>query len=479
MTVKPPVYDAERVVLQTLADGPLSAYEIGRRCEGRVVGSSLTWLYPLLNKLEVRGAITGRWQIGDRGRRRCYAILGSRRKGFAGPIDPADSTATAWAPDTGSIARSGSASTYLDRVARAMTLPSGQVEEIRHELEDHLEDAGILEPEGSGPGSAARAERLLGQPEQLAGAIVWVRRERQTFWRTVLTNVALAPALLFFSAVAAAFCLSFVRLVVYLALRFATAAAAASGTLSLDQRQLAFPLVVGAFIAGRYMAGRVLALGTRRSVAAVGFAVAVGAALLGVPALILQTDLDLVSGAVLVAIPMALIAGAIRPMRYSQRLVSVRGIVAAVALGFAVIGLPINGLLVYSVPGGVSNARAVRVETTGESDHDTAGWGVVAWLDDPGHVTGVCLEVQPVVRHGWFLDIDPATAGFSGCQTVKPGIFEFDWFVPAPKVSGREWLVLVTSLDDGGQRHLVSVNMDLVVPYRGSILGWLTGQPGG
>jgi hypothetical protein len=62
---------------------------------------------------------------------------------------------------------------------------------------------------------------------------------------------------------------------------------------------------------------------------------------------------------------------------------------------------------------------------------------------------------------------------------VKPGIFEFDWFVPAPKVSGREWLVLVTSLDDGGQRHLVSVNMDLVVPYRGSILGWLTGQPGG
>ena len=77
------------------------------------------------------------------------------------------------------------------------------------------------------------------------------------------------------------------------------------------------------------------------------------------------------------------------------------------------------------------------------------------------------------------LDIDPATAGFSGCQTVKPGIFEFDWFVPAPKVSGREWLVLVTSLDDGGQRHLVSVNMDLVVPYRGSILGWLTGQPGG
>jgi len=479
MSVTPPVYDAERVVLQTLADGPLSAYEISRRCEGRVVGSSLAWLYPLLYKLEVRGAITGRWRIGDRGRRRSYSILGAWKRGSAVPTDPANPTGTAGSPQAGSVARSGSASIYLDRVTRAMGLPSGQVAEIRREIEDHLEDAGILESEASGPGSAAQAERLFGQPEQLAGAIAWVRRERQTFWRTVLTNVAFAPALLFFSAVAAAFCLSFIRLAVYVALRFATAAAACSGTLSLDQRQLAFPLVIGAFIAGRYMAGRVLALGTRRSVAAVAVAVAIGTVLLGVPALILQTDLDLVSGAVLVSIPLALIVGAIRPMRYSQGLVNLRGIVAAIALGFAVIGLPINGLLVYSVPGGISNARAVRVETTGESDHDTAGWGVVAWLDEPGHVTGVCLQVQPVVRHGWFLDVDPATAGFSGCQTVTPGIFEFDWFVPAPKASAREWLVLVTSLDDSGQRHLVSVNMDLVVPYRGSVLGWLTGQPGG
>jgi hypothetical protein len=33
--------------------------------------------------------------------------------------------------------------------------------------------------------------------------------------------------------------------------------------------------------------------------------------------------------------------------------------------------------------------------------------------------------------------------------------------------------------DDCGRHHLVPVSVDLVVPYRGSILGWITGQPGG
>lgn len=488
MSVTRPVYDARWVVLQELADGPLPGFEIGRRCEGRVVGSSLAWLYPLLYRLEAHGAIAGRWRTDARGRRRVYTKLGSSGRRFAGPTGPTGAaelgSENATARVAGSMDATGSASTYLDRMTRALGLPASRAEEIRREIADHLVDAGILDSNASGTGGSteteaeAQAERLLGQPEQLAAAITLAQRERPTFSRTVLTSLLLAPVLLFCSAVGAAFCLSFVRVAAYVALRIATAAAVCSGTLALDQRQQAFPLVVGAFIAARFLAGRVFALGSTRGSVSVAITIAIGALLLGLPALTLETNLDIVSVAVLVAIPGALVAGAIRPMRYAQGLLSPRGIAAAVALGFAVIAIPIDGLLVYAAPSGISNANTVRIETGGATDFDQEGLFVTVWINAPERVSGACIDVLPVLRHGWFLDRDPATAGFSRCDSPRPGIFEVDFPVPPPSAHGREWLVLVTVLDENGQRHLVYANMDLVVPYRGSVLGWLTGRPG-
>jgi DNA-binding PadR family transcriptional regulator len=76
-------YDAAAVVVESLADGPLSGYQIARASGGRVVGHSQKWLYPLLYDLEGRGAISGEWRVTPTGMRRCYSLRGAAVSRFA------------------------------------------------------------------------------------------------------------------------------------------------------------------------------------------------------------------------------------------------------------------------------------------------------------------------------------------------------------------------------------------------------------
>jgi hypothetical protein len=479
MTVERPSYDAGAVVLQALAGGPLSGFEIARSCEGRVVGQSLAWLYPVLYKLEAQGAITSKWQSSGKHMRRRYSLLGAAGSVFAVWHRPANQTGLPADPDvTRPVAGSGSASTYLDRMTLALDLPSREVDEVRREIEDHLQDVGILDSNGSDGGRAVGAERLFGSPEQLAAAITWAWKERRQLSKTAPTSVLLAPVLLFFSAVAAAFVLTFLRLGVYVALRVVFAADASSATLALDQRQLAFPLAVGAFIAGRYLAGRIFAVGSRHGPAVVASSTALAALILGFPALGVETNLDLVTGVVLVCIPGAFILGAISPARYRQRLLSPRGVVAAVALGTAVIALPLDGLFVYSAPGGIFHDRTVRVSADPVTEFDQAGWSGAVYLQDPGRVARVCAEAQPVVLRGWLVDADPNSTGSPICDEVGPDTYYVNWGIPAPETRGRDWLLLVSIVDQSGQRHVVAASIVIATPYHGSVVGWLTGQPG-
>lgn len=76
---------AELAVLSVLAEGSLHGYEVARRIEERTGGTlrfTLASLYPLLYRLERRGAVASAWKTAPNGRqRRCYRLTaGGRRR---------------------------------------------------------------------------------------------------------------------------------------------------------------------------------------------------------------------------------------------------------------------------------------------------------------------------------------------------------------------------------------------------------------
>ena len=69
---------AELAVLSVLAEEPLHGYEMARRIEqrtGGVLRFTLASIYPLLYRLERRGAVAGDWRTAPNGRRRRYYRL--------------------------------------------------------------------------------------------------------------------------------------------------------------------------------------------------------------------------------------------------------------------------------------------------------------------------------------------------------------------------------------------------------------------
>lgn len=78
---------AELLVLSQLEQGSLHGYEISRRIEmrsGGAISFNVASLYPVLYRLENRGAISGRWveKAGQR-RRRYYRLTASGRRALA------------------------------------------------------------------------------------------------------------------------------------------------------------------------------------------------------------------------------------------------------------------------------------------------------------------------------------------------------------------------------------------------------------
>jgi DNA-binding PadR family transcriptional regulator len=75
---------AELAVLSVLADGPRHGYELARQIEALTdgaLGFTLASLYPLLYRLERRGAVVGEWKTAASGRqRRCYRLTARGRR---------------------------------------------------------------------------------------------------------------------------------------------------------------------------------------------------------------------------------------------------------------------------------------------------------------------------------------------------------------------------------------------------------------
>lgn len=80
---------AELAVLSVLAEEPLHGYELARRIEERTAGGlrfTLASLYPLLYRLERRGAVAGAWKTAGNGRRRRYYRLTPRGRRQLAPL---------------------------------------------------------------------------------------------------------------------------------------------------------------------------------------------------------------------------------------------------------------------------------------------------------------------------------------------------------------------------------------------------------
>lgn len=80
---------AELAVLSVLADEPVHGYEMARRIEERTRGAlrfTLAALYPLLYRLERRGAVTAEWRTAPNGRRRRYYRITARGRRELKPL---------------------------------------------------------------------------------------------------------------------------------------------------------------------------------------------------------------------------------------------------------------------------------------------------------------------------------------------------------------------------------------------------------
>lgn len=80
---------AELAVLSVLSERPLHGYELARQIEertGGVLRFELASLYPLLYRLERRGALAGEWKAAPNGRQRRYYRLTARGRRQLDPL---------------------------------------------------------------------------------------------------------------------------------------------------------------------------------------------------------------------------------------------------------------------------------------------------------------------------------------------------------------------------------------------------------
>jgi hypothetical protein len=467
-------HDARGAVLEALNSGPLSGYEIARRCEIRVRAGSSAWLYPVLYRLETDRVIVGSWRDNARGERRLYSILNRRAVRAARPTARPNEFSSRATPNALRTTATGTVSDYLDRMTRALRVSSERAPQIRAEIEGHLTDAGVIGPQGLSGSRAADAQAVFGPAEEFAlaisGAQGRVLGRNSLPVRPVLRTLAIFGG----TAVVSIFLVWLLRLALETGLNVVAGAETVSGSPALNQRQLIFPLVVAAFLTSRFVAGRFLDSHNRRTSPRVIAGAAILAAATGYVAVTTRTYLDALTVAVLLAAPAAIVLGALRPVRYDQQLVSRRGIAAAALLSVAVIAAPLNGVVGYSGHDTWSDVYVGTINSTDLAAFDHAGWSGSFWTYQPDLFGTICVEERPLVREGWLLKDDPATTGYRSCRGLDAGTSYPSWNMPMPAARGYEWLLVVSD----AQARVLTWALVMTPSYHGSVIGWLTGQPG-
>jgi PadR family transcriptional regulator PadR len=507
-----------RAIVGALRERDLSGYAIWQwlgPVHGAQGGLEQANLYPTLYRLEAAGLLGSSWREGER-TRRTYRITAAglreaesrgwgtlapgrtRREGAPSgsgedesgwvwqsvldtPAPQADPDAI---PDGLDVTRSdivelGPVKAFLGELEASLRLSAVYGHDARNEIGDHIADSAAqlrasgCEPKEAiteaiatlGPASKLAAEISLAQltPKRLRHGLQWASAEASlaSFGTLALTwtiIVALTPALLWtLTHVGAA-----LGLHLY-----------APNVGELHTQDLGIAGCVGAFVGAR-LSMPALSLKSRQAETVVWTKWALlGAPPLALMALLVPANLDPLSAATLVAIPLAWIAGTRRPRPPAGDALTMSGMALTAAVAVALVVLPgvrVWGFQPDQEPAGSSPYAAVQnvsVYWTGEPGGTS--WQVTVTLPAASGWRDARLEVWPARREGILIVPDPTAT--RATQVSNGSAIDLTSLSP----SQSDWWVTVSAIGTDGQRHTIAADLRLGRPphFHGSLLNWL------
>ena len=494
-------------IVGALQGQDLSGFEIWRWLgskEGASGQLTEALLYPTLYHLEAEGLLQSAWHEGEWTKRK-YRLTatasgqtsrGDQRMPAAAPADrravSPDPEAGAWfmpprePPPVASPAAAESSArhrpdapgwaalaAYAEDLAARLDLPRAEQNRVRLEIADHLRDsAHSLERQGHDPEAATtEALRRLGPSTALAAAIEQAEQTPSRFKRGIRRGVLeIIGEMVFWlalSIVPFALALGLVDIVTGLG-RVAGLHLVVLKTAEWTTSQAAVMACAGAFAAGRISLGR-LARISRHNEATFQkrWALGGGAVLLAI-VLVVPGYLDALTVATLLGVPVAFVAGSLRPQQFRESAYSARGVAAAALLVLVVTFLPAVRLFDFDpngTPGTpLAQGGATVVLTVDPHPDGTFTYGL------PGQTgTGsVTVELWPATTDWPFIVVDRSTT--AAVTSVQPGS-GVDLAALPPY---RQWWVVAVSTAPDGTRTALAVTIQTGTSSKpGSVLGWL------
>jgi DNA-binding PadR family transcriptional regulator len=505
-----------RAIIGALRDRDLSGYAIWQwlgPVHGAQGGLSEANLYPTLHRLEAAGLLESSWCEGERTRRtyritaaglreaesRGWATLApGRTRGASAPAGSSGETDWVWqsvldAPareadadspdgldvDRGDIFELAPIKAFLGELETSLRLSAVYRHDARNEIGDHIADSAAQRRAGGskpneaiteaiatlGPAVELAAEISQAQltPKRLRHGLQWASAEATlaSFGTLALTWTVLAtvtPALLWvLTHAGGAFGLHLY----------------APNVGELHTEDLGIAGCVGAFVGAR-LSMPALSLKSRQAESVVWTKWALlGSPPLALLALIVPANLDPLSAATLIAIPIAWIVGTRRPKPAAGDVLTVSGVALTAAVAVALVILP--GVRVWGFqpdrePAGSPPYTSVpNVSMTWTGEAGGASSHVQVTLPEASAWSDVQLEVWPARREGVVIEPDPT----AGRATLAASVSVIDLALLSPNQS--DWWVTISAVGTDGQRHTIAADLRLGRPphFHGSLLNWL------
>jgi hypothetical protein len=475
-----PTAARSKQVLGVVAGDRVSAATIALRLRSNGELGCLDWLYPTLYRLDAQGYLRGGWQVEDSGRRWTYRATA---RGGPSPKEASGGSllGIAFTPKDVATPEPLSPAAYLHRLMAQLKLKPSQAERAFDEIEAHFVDAGILDTRGNDTGDPGAAETLLGPADRLAESITAELSGVMSPLRAAVGVLPWLPFVLVTAIVASTLLVSIVRLLPMALLRWMSRPGSLPAGAGWEDGVLELSLVVALFVTGRLMAGMMLNRMNRdSSVIVLSFAL-IAAGLVAGLAASTPIMLDPLTIGLLMAMPLALIAGASRPTLFRGSLLSIRQ-VAAVLVVAAIVGFnPFDGFSAHWPAQPIAgNVGSLSVERGGES-----GWQCTISSGTVNAYTDLSLMVWPITRSGWFLQAD--TGDLLDSWHIK---FDEQRFYDAQDFYGklvlegscpvggdRDWLLQLWGWDNNGNHQLLAEWSHLPQPGQQSLLTWLGSLP--
>jgi DNA-binding PadR family transcriptional regulator len=511
-----------RAIVGALRERDLSGYAIWQwlgPVHGAQGGLNEANLYPTLYRLEAAGLFESSWCEGER-TRRTYRITaaglaeaeshgwatlapgrargegappgsGHDRGGWVWqsdlerPVDDADPDDIPAGLDVtrSDIVELAPIKAFLSELEASLQLSAVYRHDARNEIGDHIADsAAQLRAGGCEPKEAiTEAIATLGPAGELAAEISQAQLTQKRLrhglqWASAEATLASFGTLALTWAVLVTFTPALLWILTHVsgAIGFHLYA---PNVAELHTEDLGIAGCVGAFVGAR-LGMPALSLKSRQAESVVWTKWALlGAPPLALLALIVPANLDPLSAATLIAIPIAWIVGTRRPKPAAGDVLTVGGVglTATVAVVLVILpGVRVWGFQPDREPAGSPPYTSVpNVSMTWTGEAGGASSHVQVTLPEASGWSDVQLEVWPARREGIVIEPDPT----AGRATLASSVSVIDFALLSPSQS--DWWVTVSAVGTDGQRHTIAADLRLGRPphFHGSLLNWLIQAP--